>query len=432
MKAVLADVAASAFLPPCLVFLVAFGLYMGNGRGWPSGDTVPGKLVPISILVEKNLDMDEFAQAISPGTRYCMIDVKGHKYSSYPLGPAFTALPIYTIEYLADPDVFGEGMRRFREAPFGNDVTTTASRLEKRSAAIITALSAVFIWLICGQRLPVSAAILLTVGYAFGTSLMSSASQALWTHGPACLALTVMFYGLLKDRASRWLHVVVGIAAAWAVFCRPTNVLPILVLAPWVVWNCRGRAVWIALGGVAVFGATSALNFSIYGSILGGYAGHRGMFESFSGEALAGILFSPSRGLFVFSPFLLLAVGLGLVAAVKRPTGYAAGCLLAAVAYVVLYAFWPDWGAGFSFGARLLCDVVPFLVMTLILSFDYVRQHRAVMAVYLVLLALSVWVNVRGAYRKSDDWNGEIFARQERSLLWQVKDSQWTWTVLGR
>ena len=432
IKAALAKSSVWASLSPALVLLVIFTVYMANGRGWPSGDTVPGKLVPISLLVEKNLDMNEFEQSIWPGKRYCMRDVNGRKYSAYPLGPAFTALPVYAMEYLLDREVFGSGMRDFYDSPFGDERVTTASRLEKRSAAIIAALSAMFIWLICRQRLSIASSVLLTAGYAFGTALMSSASQALWTHGPSCLALTVMLYGLLKERAGRTLLVVTGAAAAWAVFCRPTDVVPILVLSPWVAWHCRWRASWIVLGGLVVFGATSALNVSVYGHFLGGYAGHKGMFGPFSGEALAGILFSPSRGLFVFSPFLALAAVLGTVAVVKRPADYAVGCLLAALATVILYAFWPDWGAGFSFGARLLCDVVPFLTIPLIVSFENVRRLNMLMALFLALLSISCLVNVRGAYRTNDDWNGQVYANQERSRLWLVRDSQWTWTVLGR
>ncbi len=420
-------------LSPLLVLIAAFGVYMGNGHSLPSGDTIPGKLLPVSILVQGNLDMDEFASSIFPKTQYCMRNVNGRMLSSYPLGPAFTALPIYTIAYLTMPHVFGSNEREYLAARLGEDNDNAASHLEDLSAAVIAAFSVMLIWLICRSSLSLMSSLLVTAGYALGTPIMSSASQALWTHGPSCLALTLMLYGLLKKDAGRILLFIAGAAAGWAVFCRPTDALPLVVLGPWIIWNCRKRAMWFALGALLIFGITSALNYSLYGHILGGYAGHsqRLTIQSFSTEALAGVLFSPSRGLFIFSPFLIFGVIAGVISAIRHPTGYAAGCLLAAVAYVFFYAFWRDWGAGFSFGPRLLCDVVPFLMIPLIQSFESIRRNRWLLGIYMVLLALSCLVNVLGAYRGDDGWNGTVYRHQKHYILWQIRDSQWKWTVFG-
>jgi len=412
-----------------VVFLAAFGVYIGNGSALPSGDTVPGKLIPISILKEHNMDMNEFVDSIYPGERYCMRDVGGRMLSSYPLGAVFTALPIYSVAHVLDPHIFGRRMSDFFDPGYGNERENVASFMEDLSSAIIAAFSVMLVWLIARFRLAVGPSFLITLGYALGTSIMSSASQALWTHGPSCLALTMFFYGVLKDNSGKGLIFVAGAAAAWAVFCRPTNILPLLVMAPWIVWNCRWKTLCLAGGGILVTAVTSAVNYSLYGHILGGYAGHRLMFESFNMEAVAGVLFSPSRGLFVFSPFLLLAVFLGAIVVRKRPSSYSLACVAGASVYVMIYGFWPDWGAGFSFGPRLLCDLVPFLIIPLIEGFDLVQRNRPLMAIFVTLLIFSCFVHVLGVYRGDNGWNGEIYRDQKTSCLLTWEDSQLIWTV---
>lgn len=415
-----------------VVFLAAFGIYMGNGRGLPSGDTVPGKLLPISMLTEKNLDLNEFEKGIYPGKRYCLRTVKKRKLSSYPLGAAFTALPVYTVAYLAVPHIFGSELHKAYESEYGDEEQTVASTMEDLSSAVIAALSALLIWLICRARLPVPSSALITFAYACGTPVMSTASQALWSHGASCLSLALMFYLLLRKESGRLLLALAGAAAGWAVFCRPTNALPILVLGLWVLMNCRWRTIWIGIGGLVVFAATSWLNYAVYGHILGGYAGHGTLAARFNWEALAGVLVSPSRGLFIFSPFLLASFVLGIASLLRRPSGYSGGALIAACAYILTYAFWPDWGGGFSFGPRLMCDAVPFLMIPLILEFDMIRRRRIITGLFTVLVALSCLVHVLGVYRGDGDWNGTIYAVQKPEKLWWVKDSQWKWTVLGR
>ena len=62
----------SPFLASLLVGVVAFLIYLniGHFRVWPSGDTIPSKLLPISILEQGNVDLEIFRQGIRPGRSY--------------------------------------------------------------------------------------------------------------------------------------------------------------------------------------------------------------------------------------------------------------------------------------------------------------------------------------------------------------------------
>src|SRR5438067_2143318 len=78
-------------------------------------------------------------------------------------------------------------------------------------------------------------------------------------------------------------------------------------------------------------------------------------------EGLYGVLLSPSRGLFVYSPFLLFAIAPFLRA--WRERGGVALLLrwlgVATVALVVAYALYAEWWGGRVYGARFLTDALP-------------------------------------------------------------------------
>jgi hypothetical protein len=87
-----------------------------------------------------------------------------------------------------------------------------------------------------------------------------------------------------------------------------------------------------------------------------------------SGEALGAVLFSPSLGLFVFSPFLLVGVvaAAWLVARAHRAEGLT---ILAVTALMVFFlAGVPNWHAGWCVGPRYIAVVAPFLAGGLALA----------------------------------------------------------------
>ncbi len=415
-----------------LVWGIALAIYVGNHSCGSSGDTVPARVLPISMLKEHDLDMDEFQPHIISGKRYCMVRVGDRWLSSYPLGPAFTALPVYAAAYLIVPDLYGSRMDSYYEDDGSDEDHPVANAMEKASAAIVAALSAMVLWMIARRQAGLWASLWVTGAYAFGTSVMSSASQGLWTHGPSCLSLLLMLFFLLEPERKASSMLLAGLAAGWAFFCRPTNAVPIAILAAWVLLNERRRVLWFILGVLLVAAPTYHLYLHLYGTALGGNSARGATFNGFHLRVLMGLLFSPSRGLFVFSPFLLFGLAAGVAILLRKPREVAAGCAVAAGAYVVLYACRTLWGGGFSFGPRLLCDVVPFLMIPLLAGFEAVRRHRAVFALFAISVAFSILVHVLGAYGGEHGWNGRVYERQRDAQLWQVRDSQIVWTLFGR
>jgi hypothetical protein len=82
---------------------------------------------------------------------------------------------------------------------------------------------------------------------------------------------------------------------------------------------------------------------------------------------LYGLLLSPSRGLFVYAPYLAFAVA--ALACAWRARGEVAarlrGLSLVALATLLLYATYTEWWGGRVFGARFLDDLAPVLFAAL-------------------------------------------------------------------
>jgi hypothetical protein len=87
-------------------------------------------------------------------------------------------------------------------------------------------------------------------------------------------------------------------------------------------------------------------------------------------QGLAGLLVSPSRGIFIYEPWTLLALGGFLIARFANTTaGYISGRISALVipwaVLVGLYATYAEWWGGRVFGPRFLDDLAPVLMVGL-------------------------------------------------------------------
>ena len=122
------------------------------------------------------------------------------------------------------------------------------------------------------------------------------------------------------------------------------------------------------------------------------------------GTALLGNLLSPGRGLFVFSPILLVAIP-GFIISLRDRADHrlhtAFGLII--ILHWLSISRFPHWWGGFSFGPRLMSDILPF--MTYFIGFairDIIdckaRIPRQIGTATVVILALaSVAINAQGA-----------------------------------
>jgi hypothetical protein len=392
----------AAFLIPFVVFL--FGPYRG------SGDTEPAELLPISILETGRLDFDRFY-----GSRqdlpYAYRRVGGRVVSFYPIAAGLANVPVFAAARIA-----------------GVDLYENRQLLSHLTADLLASFSVLFLFLAI-RRLGRSdgEALFFALVYAFATEVWAVASRGLWQHGPSLLFLCASFRLLLsKERRGVALS---GLTLGLAVVSRSTDVLIAAPAAAFVLTRRReafaGFLGWAVVPAVAV----SIYSAAVLGTpfAFGQLYGSRG-FGARVVPGLAGILASPSRGLFVFSPVLLAAIP-GIWSAFRsRSRSDDAAALLrwlaaGAGAVLLLTSSWGMWWGGASFGYRLVLDVVPVLVI--LAAFPQPppwRRSIPVRAAFAVLVAASVFVEILGvaAYPTRFDEGLDL----EPARLWRVRDSE--------
>jgi hypothetical protein len=402
----------SAYIP-AILFCTFMILYLANGVTKWVGDTLPARYLPFSILREGNFDLNEFQFLYAQKIPYYLIPLNGRYLSLYPVGPAIAALPFYLIPALGGiPPTDG-----------------LLEDLEKLAAASMVALSACILYLALRRLAGGRVLLLLTVIYALGTSSFSVSSQALWQHGPSQLALTIGLYSLIRGREGPPWVGLAGFSLAFAVICRPTDLLLILPLGAYVLLYHRPQAGWFLLGMLPPGLFQLWYNYAYF---------HDPFFQPFGRaywstplmEGLSGILLSPGRGLFIYSPVLLCSF-LGIVLAWRRHGDPLLRALTVGILpTLLLYGKWVNWWGGWSYGPRLLADLTPILTVCLVpcaLRLDAIRPHgwtlRGGRWLFGALALWSVWAHTLGALWDDSRWNASPPIDLSPQRLWFLRSS---------
>jgi len=246
--------------------------------------------------------------------------------------------------------------------------------------------------------------------------LMAALATPLWTyatvffgHIPAALLITVGWVLLLRgkggtDPRTRWLAAAGGAATGLAVTTEYPTILLAVVIFGTLLIRRTPLPVLFAAGIGAVAGILPALvyhHLAFGAPWLTGYAfkAHAD-FQAIHGtgvvgiswptiEGLWGVLFSPRRGLFYFSPLLLIAP-LGVKWMVRRE-GWrdVAPAVVAIAVYTLFAAGFTDWEAGWCAAARHLVPVVPLMTIFALSAAAILGARRWGRVVLVVLVALS-------------------------------------------
>jgi hypothetical protein len=397
-----------------LLFLVVALVYVANGRTVGAGDSLPARHLPFSLLREGNFDFDEFpllysgdAVRIYPvldGVPYFLRYRDGHYFSAYTPGPGILAVPVYMLPVLA-----------------GVSAAAWASELEKVSAVAITALSVVFLFWALAELVSRRWALVLAVIYAFGTSSWSVSSQALWQHGPSQLFLTVLLFCLVRGMKEERFFAYAGFAMSSAIVMRPTDALIALPVAACVLYT-RPRSI-LRFG---LFALPPMVGLLLY------YARSRladeGVWNTTTPvwaffaqvplvHGLAGLLMSPSRGLFVYSPVLLFSVAGLLWVALRGPVLLKATAV-GVVLNVLVVSKWFVWWGGYCWGPRLLADTAPILCFFLYPVTGFLDRHRLMKGVFVLFAALSIGMHALGAFFYDGRWDAEADVERSDAPLW--------------
>jgi len=441
--------------PYLALFILTFLIYNLNFRNIDSADTLGASLLPFVILDTHVPWVSAASPLIQPENIVSFIPSGNILYPAYPVVTPLLVTPLYILPYLA---------MKLLHIPL--DMTNGICFLivygmEKLAASAVTAAAVVVFYAGMKRIVRGDVAVATALILAFGTCMWSINSQALWQHGMIAFLFSVLFALIVRNEEKNDLRIAaaLGICSSLLVFARPADMflaLPAFVYA--LLYGRKFFAVYLSAGFLAALPVVS-YNELAAGGLFGGYGSLLSEFSfGIPSVALhmAGVLVSPSRGLLVFTPVVLLAIP-GILMVRSRVAGpllqKTLWCFgIALILEILVYSAFNCWWAGTTYGPRFLAGSLPLIFVPVGIALDGIadrlqegqkaRSPRA--KVLLLLLALlvawSVFVQVVGAfYYPNGNWNDspatftaeKSFIKADTSRLWDVSDNEISRTFLA-
>ena len=405
---------------PLLVFLVTLTVFLAA----PVSQSLDSRYC---LMVSQNLvDNGSFRLNRAPGVVEALPFypfksnfevVNNDLYYLFPNGSSLLSVP-----YVAAMNRFGLNLL----PPDGFFDIGLEIRMQRGLASILMAGLAAMVFTTARLWLPPGWSWLVALAAAFGTQVFSIASRGLWSHTWGIFLLSLALYVLARQaQEKRPYPCLLATLLSWGYFVRPTFSISILAVTALMLVKYRGAFLRYGATGASWLALFIGYSWFTYGKLLPTYyAGNRLGSQTF-GTALVGNLVSPSRGVLIFSPVILVVIYLAIrFRRFLRNPSLAATAGAACVGHLLVVSTFAHWWAGHSYGPRFMTDVVPWLVILAILGIDAMRaalragegvpadpvvgnwERRAVLAAGALLLAFSIFTHGRGAFSNDTHlWN---------------------------
>ena len=356
-----------------LVGVLCLLVYNINLRSISAGDTYPARYLPFAIWRYHTVLLDplrsvaaqgrmirsdaELRRHGGPRVAFWIVQLPGgHAVSLYPLVVPVMVAPLYLPAAVYLQAAGGDQQQLDRMARI----------MEKVAASLVAAASVALFYLLLRRRTGVRSALVLALAYGFGSTTWVISSQALWQHGMGEL-LTVCALFLLTAPCTRGRALAAGFVLGLLACNRPPDSILAAALAVYGLWWARRLAPLMVATAVLPVIPLLVYNLGIVGNLAGAYGliGTPSFLQHDLLSGLAGLLFSPTKGLFVFSPFLLF-VPCCVPRLLRDPStrGLTMAALAAVTLQLLLYGK-ADWRQGASWGPRWLTDLLPVLIWML-------------------------------------------------------------------
>ena len=400
-----------------IVGALAFLAYWSTLQAPLSGDATTHLYLAHSFLVDGDADLSEFAAATGPFV-FNFRDAPGGLYSVYFPGNALLFTP-FELAALA-----------FGVAPMS---IAQVAVLAKLASSLAVAASVALLYLTLRRVARERVALFLTFTYSFASAAFGEASQRYLQHGPTLLLLSATLYLLVRGEGARTGGASSGLFVALGVLVRPQTVLVGLAIAAFLAHRRRAalpRFLFWALGPLAFLFIYDA---RVFGSPLR-IPGDPFPFGSpLSG--ILGLLISPSRGLLVYGPFLVVALA-ALAASWRWPASDRVWLLrygsLAALSTILLFGWYADWIGGWGYGNRYLNDLLPLDLFAIAVAWERWLGRAWARGLFAVAVGWGLLLEAAGAGLYYFTWNGrhwdstpDIAATPER--VWSWTEAQWQW-----
>jgi hypothetical protein len=401
------------------VFFYKLGI---NSLPLQSEDILPSVFTSISIVKTGSLYLNDYYEMMvskypqpdDPTLTPFYLRKVGENYlTAFPLMSSIISLPV-TFLYLSF---------------YSNISWESIYFISHLSGAFIVALSGSLLFYIFYALLKTNLkkSLLLTFIFSFCTINLPLISQGLWQHGTVQLffILAVIFY--LKNNPF-----LLFLSLGFGVLSRPTSGIGIVIFGIFLILNYKKKIFpdfdfkyW----GKSIIGILIPLLFFVfynnffYQSISNqGYASQ--LENSWSGnfpESLIGMFLSPSKGVLIYSPILILSF-LGFYYGYKKHNLVKISFWIVLV-HCLLLSKWKHWYGGYGYGYRMVSDVIPFFIFPIwfLLETHYEKIKKALF----LLMGISFLIQFSGLIFFDSIWHNAFDTGfKNTSWLWSVENSE--------
>jgi hypothetical protein len=347
------------------------------------------------------------------GPRYFVVESKLREgfVCTFGVIAGLTLLPLSALFSLTDPDFMRSEWLKLSAA--------------KLHASGLVAASAVLLFLLCMRYARPRYALLIALSYALGTCVWAVSSDTLWQQTVSIALLSGVSYAFVRiaEDDSRPARIWCGVLLSAALANRPTALLFAIAIGLYLLRHRPKALPTIAVAGIPILLFVAIYNQYYFGNPINfaqELIGHEIAFQKTGVKqiwqtplivGLVGLLASPSRGLLVFSPFLIASVvGARMIwldpkYATLRPLTLAAG------ATMIVQCKWFDWWGGWAFGYRPWLEAVPVLALCLLPVIERVFSRWWTTTMFAAALAWSIMVQSVGAFAYDKYWNARDLHR---------------------
>lgn len=440
-----------------VAILLLATLFFMIGRSYQVSDSLFTVLLGQSIVQQQSLDLKPYldepnfrAQGLPSVeniqlTRRDVGSAHERWVTNYPLMPVFLSVPLVTLTNLVYPVLHGTPP----QFDLDNEI-----RQQLLIAAFLCAIYTLLLYRLARLWLDRPMALLALATLIVGSSVTSVLSRAVWTDTWAnlliMLALHHIAHAHLQKTTLKFYYWVPLMMLAF--FCKPLYAFSILGIFAWS-WriNPLQAKILIVLGMLFVAGYMG-VSWMLHGVPIQPHY-YTSIFSFTPPRAVAffGVLVSPSRGIFVFWPWLifmllLLPTAWRFIRLQDRPILW---LTLATVApLTLLLGCFAYWFGGVGYGPRLMTPILPWVSLCAIIIFSgwlkhwqglslAVQQKKQTLPAFgLLCLMVACTINIYGMMqpRSFYQWYN-LPAEKHRATeerIWDWRDPVWLAGIVGR
>jgi len=394
-------------------------------------DSKYSMLVSYSLVTRARFDLEDYLQnsgshafhnAISKrrGIPYQLQPSGDHLFYLFPPGTSVLSVPfVFVAQYFGLKPVDAD--EQYDEAG--------ERRIQKLLSALLTGVFAVSLYRTARLLLNETKSSMIALITIFATQVWSTASRGMQSHIWGILLLSFIVYLILRNELKNISAnpVLLGSLVMWTYFVRPTFATTAAAVGVYLLLRNRKSFIMFCATAIFWFGLFIWYSLHNFDRPLPPYffSDRFGMRTFF--EALAGHLISPSRGFLVFVPVALI-VTYNAIRYRKEIQSKTAFHLALAVIFMhwIVISLFVNWWAGYSYGPRLVTDILPWIFLVALLGIDASVPNRFYQIVTVLLVVISILIQSQGACcQEVWRWNAHpIDVDQDHSRVWSWSDPQ--------